>query len=76
CLDCHGPGGPERNPAYPVLAGQYADYLALQLELFRTGHRGGSAFAHLMSHVAPRLRPEEMRDVARYYESLPAVPPP
>jgi len=70
CMDCHGPGPHRRNAAYPNLAGQYADFLVLQLELFKHGHRGGSPYAHIMSHVAPRLTPEQMRDVASYYESL------
>jgi cytochrome c553 len=71
CMDCHGPGGHRRNPAYPTLAGQYAGYLVLQLELFHARRRGGSPFAHLMEHVAPRLTPDQMRDVAAYYASLP-----
>jgi len=68
CVDCHGPG-PGRDPAYPELAGQYEDYLVLQLELFAADRRGGSAHGHLMSHVAPRLTPEQRRDVARWYAS-------
>lgn len=72
CADCHGPGSQPRNPAYPRLAGQFADYLELQLVLFASGSRGGSPFAHLMDHVAPRLRRDEMRAVAAYYASLPA----
>lgn len=71
CSDCHGPSPTRRNPAYPRLAGQYADYLVLQLELFKQGKRGGSAYAHLMDKVAPRLTPEQIRDVAGYYASLP-----
>jgi len=70
CADCHGPFPTERNPAYPLLAGQYADYLVLQLELFARGERGGSRYAHLMDEVAPKLTPEERRDVALYYASL------
>lgn len=73
CVACHGPGTTRRNPIYPVLAGQYADYLVLQLELFNKGYRGGSAYAHLMRPVATRLTPEQMRDVALYYASLPAA---
>ena len=73
CVACHGPGATRRNPIYPELAGQYADYLVLQLELFKKGHRGGSAYAHLMRPVAARLTPEQMRDVALYYASLPAA---
>jgi cytochrome c553 len=70
CSDCHGPGPGRRNPAYPRLAGQYADYLVLQLELFKSGQRGGSPYAHIMRHVANRLTSEQMRAVAQYYASL------
>ncbi|HWP42193.1 MAG TPA: cytochrome C, partial [Blastocatellia bacterium] len=59
---------------YPVLAGQYAEYLLLQLELFKSERRGGTEYAHIMRRVASLLTPEQMRDVARYYASLaPAV---
>ncbi len=70
CSDCHGPGPGPRNATYPSLAGQYADYLVVQLELFQNGNRGGTPFGHLMDHVAPRLEPEEMREVADYYAGL------
>jgi cytochrome c553 len=76
CTDCHGPDVDERNPAAPVLEGQYPEYLVLQLELFVSGTRGGSTHAHLMDEVAPRMSPEQMLDVAQYYGSLtPASPP-
>jgi cytochrome c553/cytochrome c5 len=74
CMDCHGPGSHRRNEAYPLLAGQFADYLLLQLELFKSQQRGGSAYAHIMYNVASRLQPDQMRDVAAYYASLPAAP--
>jgi cytochrome c553 len=70
CAQCHGPGAVRRNPHYPVLAGQYADYLILQLQLFKNGQRGGSAYAHLMHEVAPRMTEEQIRDAARYYASI------
>jgi cytochrome c553 len=70
CADCHGPSTSARNPNYPTLAGQYAEYLALQLSLFKKQARGGSAYAHLMRPVAAGLTPAQMADVARYYESL------
>jgi len=73
CVRCHGPGDNPRNSAYPNLAGQYADYLIQQLELFAYDYRGGSEFAALMHQVAERMTPQQMRDVALYYESL-AVP--
>jgi cytochrome c553 len=67
CMDCHGPEGPRRNAAYPLLAGQYADYLVLQLEQFAADRRGGSEYAHLMRQVAPKLSRAEMDAVAAYY---------
>ena len=70
CIECHGPTGRRMKPSYPSLAGQPADYLILQLELFKAGHRGGSPNAHLMQHVAPHLSDEQMRAVAFYFESL------
>jgi cytochrome c553 len=70
CMPCHDPNRTHRNPAYPDLAGQYAEYLVLQLELFKRQQRGGSAYAHLMRTVAAGLTPEQMRDVAAYFESL------
>src|SRR5690606_3432992 len=71
CSDCHGPGpAPMMSPEMPALAGQYAEYLVLQLELLHAKHRGGTERVHLMDEVAPRLTPEQMRDVAAYYESL------
>lgn len=71
CADCHGPTDQPRHPVYPDLAGQPADYLRLQLELFRQEQRGGTSRAHLMHHVAPRLSSEQIRDVAAYYAALP-----
>ena len=73
CMDCHGPGAHRRNPTYPELAGQYEDYLVLQLELFRKGARGGTRYAHIMHEVADDLTAEQIRDVAAYYASFAAV---
>lgn len=70
CVECHGPAETPRNPAYPKLQGQYAEYLKLQLDLFKKGARGGSAYAHLMTRVAGSLTPEQMNEVALYYASL------
>ena len=70
CVDCHGPGTLPRNPVYPSLAGQYPEYLVLQLELFKNKQRGGTAYHRLMHFVASHLTPEQMQDVAQYYSSL------
>ena len=70
CIDCHAPEGGHYNANYPALEAQHADYLMLQLELFNKGYRGGSAYAHIMEQIAKRLKPEQMRDVALYFQSL------
>jgi cytochrome c553 len=73
CADCHGPEGPRRNAAYPLLAGQYADYLVVQLEQFAADDRGGSEYAHLMQRVAPHMSRAEMEAVAAYYAQAPGA---
>lgn len=70
CSDCHGPSPADPSSAGPALAGQYADYLMLQLGLLAAGNRGGTDKAHIMSTIAARLTREQMRDVSLYYESL------
>lgn len=77
CAACHGPGSTPRNPIYPQLAGQYPEYLALQLALFQKDSRGGTPYAHLMRLVAGRLTAEQVHDVTLYYASLisPTEPP-
>ena len=70
CVSCHGPSDLPRNAAYPKLAGQYADYLKLQLELFNKGHRGGTVYSHLMRRVAANLTSQQISEAALYYSSL------
>ena len=69
CAECHGPSAAPRNPNYPVLAGQPADYIVQQLRLFKEGKRGGTSYAHLMHPIASRLTENHMRDVAAYYST-------
>ncbi len=71
CADCHPIDGSTINDEYPVLNGQYADYLELQLELFAEGVRGGTDAANLMQPVVDHLEPEQMRDVALFYAAQP-----
>lgn len=73
CIPCHGPATGPRNPHYPALAGQHADYLQLQLELFKEGRRGGTPYSDIMEVVTRRMTTEQMRQVASYYESLAAA---
>lgn len=69
CLGCHG--GRDRNPIYPTIAGQPADYLETQLGLFRTRKRGGTSFAHLMEKAASELTDADIEALAAYFASQP-----
>ncbi len=75
CRECHGPGATDRNPAYPNLAGQDADYLFEQLVLFSENRRGGSPYAQIMQPIASRLTPAQMRDAAEWYAAAAPFPP-
>lgn len=70
CRHCHGPSETARNPMYPELAGQYPDYLALQLQLFAAGKRGGTAYSGIMHSAAQRLTLGQISDLAAFYASL------
>lgn len=65
-----GPWAITRWFHYPVLAGQYADYLKLQLQLFQAENRGGTNYAHLMQEIAKHLTEQQISELALYYESL------
>ena len=67
CVQCHGPSSAQRNPLFPRLGGQHADYLLLQLQLFRQGVRGGHAWRELMHQAASALEERDIRDLAAYY---------
>ena len=71
CAECHLPNTGPKNPIYPILAGQYPEYITLQLELFKAAHRGGTSYAHIMHHVAKNLDEQEINDVAAFFASLP-----
>ncbi|MFK4134759.1 c-type cytochrome [Pseudomonas luteola] len=70
CGHCHGPKQAKRNPFYPELSGQYAEYLNLQLELFKSQKRGGTEYVTLMHSAVRRLTPEQMSNLSAYYASL------
>lgn len=69
CLGCHR--SPDRNPVYPGLAGQPAEYLEVQLRLFRAEKRGGTRFEHLMRNAAKNLSDEEIAALAAYFAQMP-----
>jgi cytochrome c553 len=72
CLDCHAG---DRDPHFPILDGQRAGYIAAQLELFRAGVRGGTAYRQVMTQVARGLDDADIAALARYFENAADVVP-
>ncbi len=70
CRHCHGPVSHPRNPHFPDLAGQYADYLRLQLSLFKTEDRGGTPYHRIMHSVIKTLSDSQLEALSLYYASL------
>ncbi len=66
CFLCHGAQGESTSELFPRLAGQNAEYLAKQLEAFKTGKRKSTAMAEMVS----KLTPDEMLALGRYYEKM------
>ncbi|WP_121629225.1 c-type cytochrome [Tropicibacter alexandrii] len=66
CVNCHGAQGTGLPPSVPYLAGQYAGYMQLQLELWKEGTRDNDAM-DVMSTIADKMSKEDMRAVAEYY---------
>jgi cytochrome c553 len=65
CAGCHGADGNSPAPTFPVLAGQHADYIAAQLAAFKSGARPSP----IMQPMAAGLSPEDMRNVAAWFDS-------
>lgn len=68
CIDCHGKNGNmPLDPTYPKLGGQYRDYLAQALQMYRNGGRQHA----LMSAQAKDLSDQEIADLSAYFASRP-----
>jgi cytochrome c553 len=66
CVACHGEDGRGTAPNFPVLAGQYADYLAFALKQYRSGERQNA----LMAPWAENLSDADIADLAAYYAAM------
>lgn len=66
CSDCHGrDGAAPIDPTYPVLAGQYQDYIAYSLQMYRDGRRQNT----LMASQAKGLTDQQIADLSAYFAS-------
>jgi len=68
CAACHGADGLGTSPIYPILAGQYEDYLVHSLRAYRDGSRKNA----IMAGLAMTLTDEDIEDLAAYYAAMPS----
>ena len=72
CGSCHGARGVSEQVAIPSLAGQPAEFITLQMILFREGLRD----APPMPDMAQGLDDTQVEDLAAHFAALPPGPPP
>lgn len=70
CVACHGPRGKGNAAAdYPVVGGQWPQYLMQQLQQFRSGERANDPTA-MMRSLATEMTDAEIRAVSEYMAGL------
>jgi cytochrome c553 len=63
CAACHGPEGKSTQSAYPILAGQSARYMYLELKDFQEGRRTNE----LMTPMVAGMTRDEMHELSDYF---------
>jgi cytochrome c553 len=63
CVACHGPNGNSTLPVFPILAGQTARYLYLQLKDFKEGRRTEPQMAPFIAGLSR----DDMLDLAAFF---------
>jgi cytochrome c553 len=71
CAQCHGANGRSQTPDIPSLAGQPADFITIQMILFREGLRQVPA----MQPFAAGKSDQDIQDIAAWFATLPPGPP-
>jgi cytochrome c553 len=75
CAACHGANGVSVSDTIPNLAAQRAGYIEGQLKAFREGTRKGGPTSPTatMTAIATQLTPDEIKNEAAYFASLPGA---
>lgn len=69
CGACHGPTGEKpTQPDYPILAGQWPDYLERALHDYKSGKRKNP----IMNGMAAALSDQDIENVAAWFASQPS----
>lgn len=67
CAACHGLHGVSTDPQFPILAGQYADYIVQALKEYKDGQRKNP----IMAAMAAPLSQQDREDLAAWFASQP-----
>ncbi|HET7649301.1 MAG TPA: cytochrome c [Gammaproteobacteria bacterium] len=67
CAACHGANGISTSSQFPILAGQYQDYIIQALHEYQSGQRKNP----IMAGMAKPLSQQDIEDLAAYFSSLP-----
>lgn len=70
CAACHGADGNSGTPANPKLSQQHPEYLAKQLQEFKSGKRANA----VMSGMVAALSDDDMRNIAAWLATKKAKP--
>jgi cytochrome c553 len=73
CSKCHGFNGVSTSPLFPILAGQVPGYIESELRLFRQRGRSDPHARAFMWGIARALTDEQIKGVALYFSTQPAV---
>ncbi len=65
CASCHGLEGISPQPNFPILAGQYPDYIVRALKDYKSGERENA----IMKGFVANLTEQDMWDIAAYFYS-------
>ncbi len=69
CVGCHGADGVSvTDPTFPILAGQYPDFIERALLDYQRGARTNA----IMTGMAAALSKEDIKNLSAYYASLPS----
>lgn len=75
CVDCHGEGGAKPiDPSYPVLAGQYGDYVLHSLQAYHDGTRDHAQMTLRIQTAFKdgKLDNQGLADLAAYFAAQPS----
>jgi cytochrome c553 len=67
CAGCHGDKGISGSDQFPILAGQYKDYIIQALHEYKNGDRTNP----IMAGIAGGLSEDDIKDLAEYFSGLP-----